>query len=63
MLVLIGHGTYDDLDYKFNIPGPDISATELAALLDKIPAQAGGGEYHQLQRRVVSRRCRNPSAW
>ena len=34
MLVLIGNGTYDDLDYKFNIPGPDISATEIAALLD-----------------------------
>ena len=39
VLVLIGHGTYDDLDYKFNLPGPDISATELASLLDKIPAK------------------------
>lgn len=38
VLMLIGHGTYD-LDYKFNVPGPDLSATELGALLDKIPAQ------------------------
>ena len=63
VLVLIGHGTYDDLDYKFNIPGPDISATELAALLDKIPAQqvvvnatsSSGGSLSTLQKpkRVV----------
>jgi len=39
VLMLIGHGTFDDQDYKFNIPGPDISAKELAALLDKIQAR------------------------
>jgi hypothetical protein len=39
VLMLIGHGGYDDVDYKFNIPGPDVSGTELAALLDKIPAK------------------------
>ena len=27
---LIGHGTYDGVDYKFNIPGADITAAELA---------------------------------
>ena len=37
VLMLIGHGTYDGTDYKFNIPGPDITGAELAALLDKIP--------------------------
>ncbi len=35
---LIGHGTFDGTDYKFNLPGPDISAKELAALLNRIPA-------------------------
>ena len=30
VLMLIGHGTYDGVDYKFNIPGPDLSGTELA---------------------------------
>jgi hypothetical protein len=39
VVMLIGHGSYDESNYKFNIPGPDISATELATLLDKIPAQ------------------------
>jgi len=38
VLMMIGHGTFDGTDYKFNLPGPDISATELAALLNKIPA-------------------------
>jgi hypothetical protein len=37
VLMLIGHGTFDG-EYKFNLPGPDISATELAVLLNKIPA-------------------------
>jgi hypothetical protein len=37
VLMLIGHGTYDEFDYKFNLPGPDLSATQLAALLDKLP--------------------------
>ena len=39
VLMLIGHGSYDETDYKFNIPGPDITATEMANLLDKIPAK------------------------
>ena len=26
------------MDYKFNIPGPDITGAELAALLDRVPA-------------------------
>lgn len=38
-LFLIGHGTYDGTDYKFNLPGPDITAAELAALLNRIPAK------------------------
>ena len=37
VLMLIGHGSFDGTDYKFNIPGPDISGAELAVLLDKIP--------------------------
>jgi hypothetical protein len=38
VLLLIGHGTFDGADYKFNLPGPDISAAELATALNKIPA-------------------------
>jgi hypothetical protein len=63
-LMLIGHGSYDEQDYKFNIPGPDITATEMANLLDKIPAKrqlvvlmtsSSGGALISMQRpnRVV----------
>ncbi|MGA2155108.1 MAG: C13 family peptidase [Bryobacteraceae bacterium] len=38
VVMLIGHGTDDGVDYKFNIPGPDITAAELAELLDRVPA-------------------------
>jgi hypothetical protein len=36
---LIGHGTFDGADYKFNLPGPDITASDLATLLNRIPAR------------------------
>jgi len=64
VLMLIGHGSYDEQDYKFNIPGPDITATEMANLLDKISAKrqlvvvmtsSSGGALVSMQRpnRVV----------
>ena len=37
-LFLIGHGTFDDEVYKFNVPGPDLTAIEIAGLLNRIPA-------------------------
>ncbi|MEK7407398.1 MAG: hypothetical protein AAB225_20165 [Acidobacteriota bacterium] len=39
VLVLIGHGAFDGFEYKFNLPGPDLSDSELASLLEKIRAQ------------------------
>jgi hypothetical protein len=39
VLILIGHGSYDGSDYKFNLVGPDISAQDLASLCDHIPAR------------------------
>jgi hypothetical protein len=59
VVMLIGHGTYDGVDYKFNIPGPDITGVELAALLDRVPAarqlvvnmtSASGGSIEFLRR-------------
>ncbi len=38
VLMLIGHGSHDGYDYKFNLPGPDISAAELAAILNRLRA-------------------------
>lgn len=39
VVVLIGHGTYDGEVYRFNLPGPDLTDTELARLLDTLPAR------------------------
>ena len=59
VVILIGHGSFDGSDYKFNIPGPDISGSELAALCDKIPAKrqlivnttsASGGSVAELKK-------------
>lgn len=59
VLMLIGHGTFDGTDYKFNLPGPDLSAAELASLLDHVPAgkqlvvnmtSASGGSRAVLER-------------
>jgi hypothetical protein len=33
-LFLVGHGSYDDHEYKFNISGPDITDTDLVDMLD-----------------------------
>ncbi len=38
VLLMIGHGSFDGVEYKFNIPGPDLSAKELADLLNKVAA-------------------------
>ncbi|HLY16272.1 MAG TPA: hypothetical protein VKR61_03570 [Bryobacteraceae bacterium] len=38
VVMLIGHGSFDGYEYKINLPGPDLSAGELAALLDRISA-------------------------
>jgi hypothetical protein len=39
VLTLIGHGTYDGAEYKFNLPGPDLTADELRSWLDRIAAR------------------------
>ena len=39
VLILIGHGSYDGVEYKFNLVGPDISAANLAALCNRVSAK------------------------
>jgi hypothetical protein len=64
VLMLIGHGSFDGYEYKINLPGPDLAASELATLLDRIPAtrqlvvdmtSASGGAIESLRKsnRVV----------
>jgi hypothetical protein len=58
-LILIGHGSFDGVEYKFNLVGPDISAAELASLCDRVSAKrqliinttsASGGSVAALQK-------------
>ena len=39
VLILIGHGSFDGVEYKFNLVGPDVTASEIAAMCDRIPAR------------------------
>lgn len=39
VLILIGHGSYDGRQYKFNLVGPDLSAPALAQLCNRIAAR------------------------
>jgi hypothetical protein len=58
-LILIGHGSFDGVEYKFNLVGPDMTAGEIAALCDRIAARrqlivdtssASGGAMQALER-------------
>jgi hypothetical protein len=37
ILYLVGHGSYDGREYRFNIPGPDLTGQDLAAVLNALP--------------------------
>ena len=51
-IVLIGHGTYDGREAKFNLRGPDVTDVELAEWLE--PDQAAGrGDRLRLGERPV----------
>ena len=39
LVVLFGHGTYDGVDAKFNLVGPDLAAKEWGELLDRLPGR------------------------
>lgn len=38
-VVLIGHGSFDGEEYRFNVPDVDLTATELGRLFDELPAK------------------------
>jgi hypothetical protein len=59
VLTLIGHGSFDGVEYKFNLVGPDVSAPELASMCDRVQARrqlvvnttsASGGSVAALER-------------
>jgi hypothetical protein len=58
-LILIGHGSFDGVEYKFNLVGPDLTAGEIASMCDRIVARrqlvvnttsASGGAVQALER-------------
>jgi hypothetical protein len=58
-LILIGHGSFDGVEYKFNLVGPDMTAGEIASMCDRIAARrqlvvdttsASGGAVQALER-------------
>ena len=64
VVMLIGHGSFDGYEYKINLPGPDLTGSELATLLDRIPttrqlvvdmtsASGGAIEFLRKPNRVV----------
>lgn len=61
---LIGHGSYDDHEYKFNIAGPDLTDTDILDAMQAVPssnqvlvntssASGAGAELWQSDNRVV----------
>jgi len=59
VLILIGHGSFDGVDYKFNFVGPDLTAGQIAELCDRIAPRhqlvfnttsASGGSVSALER-------------
>ena len=59
VLILIGHGSFDGVEYKFNMVGPDVTAGEIAGMCDRIAARrelvvdassASGGAMAALER-------------
>ena len=58
-LILIGHGSFDGVEYKFNLVGPDVTATEIATLCNRVGTRrqlvvdttsASGGALQALKR-------------
>ncbi|MGA8728784.1 MAG: hypothetical protein WB608_08545, partial [Terracidiphilus sp.] len=59
VLILIGHGSFDGVEYKFNLVGPDVTAAQIAEMCDRVIARrqlvvnttsASGGSVAALER-------------
>jgi hypothetical protein len=58
-LILIGHGSFDGVEYKFNLVGPDVTAAGIATMCEHVAARrqlivvatsASGGAVQNLER-------------
>ncbi len=59
VLVLIGHGSFDGTEYKFNLVGPDLTGEDISEMCNRIPSRrqlivdtssASGGAVRALER-------------
>lgn len=60
-VLLIGHGTFDGVDAKFNLVGPDLESSEWAQLLEPLPGRvvivnSTAGSFPFIERLTGSRR-------
>jgi hypothetical protein len=60
-VMLVGHGTFDGVDAKFNLVGPDLESSEWAALLKPLPGRlvvvnSTAGSFPFLERLAGPRR-------
>src|SRR4051812_17833040 len=39
VVTLIGHGSFDGTQYRFNLPGPDVTEGDLSSMLDSLKAR------------------------
>jgi hypothetical protein len=63
LILLFGHGSYQSGETRINLPGPDITGQELAALLTALRRAACRGRQRcQRQRRFHGRTWRRPTA-
>ena len=61
-VVLVGHGTYDGVDAKFNLVGPDLSAADWNSLLDGITGAPRGRQHHGVELSVSRSSSPGPAA-
>ena len=61
VLMLIGHGSFDGSDYKFNLPGPDLPARTGRAAGPHSRHAPVSRQHDQLQRRLDRSRCARPN--
>jgi hypothetical protein len=46
LVVLIGHGTFDGIDAKFNLVGPDLTARDWKSLFTGVAGQLVVRQHH-----------------
>ena len=62
VVILIGHGSFDGIEYKFNLPGPDVSARRARRLVRSHPGKTAADREYDERERGFDRGFRPPRA-